>query len=120
MSIKINVILILLVFSVFVVFNVWAAGKLGTDTDKRQVYDFMPSVFGTLTATKTDMTLDTSTIHAVRIQPTVAVTLKLNGAGTAWPIAANTVQEYRIPAGVTSYVFSAASSASNKVHYQTE
>jgi hypothetical protein len=98
----------------------FAQGPVGKDTDKRQVDGFMPSAFGVLEATKADMTLSTATVHAVRIQPSVAVTVKVNGTGTAWPIAANTVQEYRIPANVTSLVFSAASSASNKVYYQTQ
>jgi len=97
-----------------------AQGVIGKDAGKNLVQDFMPASFGLLEATKTDMTLDTSALHAVRVQPSVAVTVKINGTGSAWPIAANTVQEYRIGSGVNSLVFSAPSSASNKVYYQAE
>ena len=98
----------------------YAAGPIAKDMDKRPVDSFMPSAFGLLEATKANMTLDTSGTNAVRVQPSVAVTVKINGTGTAWPIAANTVQEYRIPANVQALVFSASSSASNKVYYQKE
>lgn len=98
----------------------YAQGAIGRDRDKNAVQDFMPTTFGLLEATKAAMTLDTTTLHAVRVQPSVAVTVKVNGAGTAWPIAANVVQEYRIPANVSALVFYASSSASNKVYYQAQ
>lgn len=99
-----------------------AQGTVGKDRDKNIVQDFAPTSTEVLSFTKT-ATLDTTTIHAVRVQPAVAVTLKINGEGTGWPIAQNAVQEYRIPANVSSFVFSATSSAAaspNKVYYQPQ
>jgi hypothetical protein len=111
-----------LVSMVFLVTSAIAQGPAGKDSEKRLVNDIMPASTEVLSFTKS-ATLNTTAIHAVRVQPSVAVTLKINDLGTGWPIAQNAVQEYRIPPNVSSFVFSAPSSAAaspNKVYYQPQ
>jgi len=55
--------------------------------------------------------ISTANYSRVRIQPPAAVTMKINGAGTAWPIAQGAIHDVNIPSGTNSLVFYNASSA---------
>jgi len=100
---------------------VWAAGVQKKDGNGNILRGIAPTAFGVSQSTKADITISTASMTAIRVQPNAAVTVKVNGSGTAWPIAQNAIQEYHIPAAVTSLVFSVTSSATaTKVYYQSE
>jgi hypothetical protein len=66
-------------------------------------------------------TLNTTTYSRVSLKPNAAVTVKINGTGTGFPIAQNATWEVAIPSAVTSLVFSNASSATGAtVNYLAE
>jgi hypothetical protein len=99
----------------------FAAGVMKKDKNGVVFPTTAPTVGGEVTSTKADVSLDTSTYSRVRVQPTEAVTAKINGTGVVWPIAADTVQEFSIPASVTSITFQVTSSATAcRIRYQAE
>lgn len=114
---------VMAVFAVVCLSVVAFAG--GSHTDGKNIMQFFAPVRNApVTHTKADKTYTpTSGTKLVMIQPTAAVTMKINGTGTAYPIAANA--EFgpigianRSGAGVTvsSLVFGGASSATKTIH----
>ncbi len=101
----------------------YASGAMKLDAMKKPFPAIAPTVFGIFSTTKAAKTFTVSTYARVRVQPSAAVTVKVDGAGVAWPIAANAIQDYCVPSDNTSLVFyvtSSASTAKTKVYWQAE
>lgn len=113
----------LVIIAVVLVASLYAcgAGVMQKDRNGNIFPDVAPLAFGTASSTKANITLSTSTYARVRLQPSAAVTVTVNGAGASWPIAANAIQTYHIPTATTSLVFAVTSSATKtKLYYQSE
>lgn len=101
------------------------AGVMKKDLAKTALTGLSPTIYGVYSTTKADVTINTTTYSRIKIYPVTAndVTMKINGTGTGWPFTKNTKEEYGIPSGVTSLVFSVTSTAStakSKIYYQAE
>lgn len=86
---------------------------------------FTPKTFYTYSATKNDKTHVTLGKKAVRFKPSAAITYKINGAGVAYPVAANADEgPFNINSKGTptrNLVFSIPSSATKtKIYVQEE
>lgn len=113
----------LVLIAVILIASLYAcgAGVMQKDRNGNVFPDVAPLAFGILSSTKANLTLSTSTYARVRIQPSAAVTVNVNGAGPTWPIAANAIQTYHIATATTSLVFAVTSSATKtKLYYQGE
>jgi hypothetical protein len=98
-----------------------AAGVMKRDNNKVPFPTIAPTVGGEITSTKADVSLATTTYSRVRVQPSAAVSVKINGTGVAWPIAQNATVDFSIPSSTTSLVFSVTSSATAaRIRYQAE
>jgi hypothetical protein len=104
----------------------WAiAGNVHRDGNGVAMPDvFAPIKSTAVTQTKADVTYTpTAGTKVIKIQPSAAVTYKINGTGTGYPIGANTNEgpmgiATRTGVGVvvSSIVFSGASSAAKTIH----
>lgn len=88
---------------------------------------FTPTAFYTYSTTKAAKTHVTLGKKAVRFKPSADITYKLNGSGTAYPVAANADEgPYGVNAKGTPtssavfYVTSSASTAKTKIYVQEE
>lgn len=103
-----------------------AAGVMKRDSNKVTFPSIAPTVIGTkLTGASAagfqTGSITTTTYSRIRVQPNAAATVKINGTGIGYPIAQNATLEMAIPSGVTSLLFTNASSATGTtVYYQAE
>lgn len=118
----------LTLMAVFAFSAVAYAGNVHRDGAGREMQMFAPAKGTSVTHTKADVTYTpTAGTKAVRFQPSAAVTYKINGTGTAYPVAANANEgpfgiATRTGVGtvVSSIVFSGVSSATKTIYIQEQ
>lgn len=103
-----------------------SAGVMKRDSNRVTFPSIAPTTSGSVVTGASSAgyqtgTIATTTYSRIRVQPNAAVTVKVNGAGTGYPIAQNAIVELGVPASTTSLVFSNASSATGTtIYYQAE
>jgi hypothetical protein len=122
-------VLAVLVLFVLVVATVAFAGNAHRDGKGVVMSDVFTPVRGTsVTHTKADVTYTpTSGTKKVRFQPSAAVSYKINGTGTAYPVAANANEgpmgigtRSGVGTAVSSIVFTGISSATKTIYIQEQ
>lgn len=116
--------LILVVMAVCLAATAAIAGNVQKDGNGSLMQVFAPIKSTSVTQTKADKTYTpTSGTKMVMIQPSAAVTVKVNGTGTGYPLAANAnfgpigiATRLGVGTTVSSLVFSGASSATKTIY----
>jgi hypothetical protein len=104
------------------------AGNVHKDGNGNILSDiFTPIKNTTTTQTKADKTYTpTAGTKKLRFQPSAAITYKLNGTGTGYPVAANATETIGLATrsgvgtAVTSIAFAGASSATKTIYIQEQ
>jgi len=114
-----------LALSIFAAATAWAGNAHQDGASKPNILQFFAPVRNNfVTQTKADKTYTpTAGTKLIMIQPTAAVTMKINGTGTGFPLAANAdfgpiglATRAGVGVSVSSIVFTGASSATKTIH----
>jgi hypothetical protein len=112
--------LLFLSFVLLVPSAAFAFGGLKKDRNGIPIQGHAPTTFYVYSSTKANISHSTATVPSVGFKSSAAVNWRLNGAGVAYPVTADTDYVYVAPAGVTSIVFGVASSATKTKLYITD